>query len=361
MTITIFILIGTIIILSYLSISKYSWQDQPKNDSIQSDVQNTKPEVVSKPTEKIEITSQKITENIPQTKDIPNWLKKYQNLPDKDQFETLKKILKDNSIFPEENPYEKTANIADNLEIFPGVYQSNGYKNALELLETGYGEIVYKNMDKFQITDQVRQEEIIKISKKRNEFYFIAQNYKFFELSQTREIEIANEELNKHANDLIMNFNYFKQIPQTDHVKYSNKIIDQDKILREKYNTWSGNTCELFSFIDKFNGLTEKQKIDLFNRAYDSKFYCGREVADNFQKWNINDLNARLDIAAKIIMMGDAGFIPENISKFNLNSQQQLIIAQRIIDEKHNIDTLKEGINYFNHDIRTQIISKINQ
>lgn len=354
---TIFFILSVLASIIFVSINR----DYFENTFVKENVQNLNPINQVKEVTTIPSTSSSanIVETVPQIKETPSWLKKFQNSPKNEHFSLLKKILNDESIYPEDNLYAKIPEIADNFEIFSGVYQSNSYKNALELIDLGYGEIVYKNLDKFGILDTKKQEEIIKISKKRNEYYFIAQNFKFINLSQNREIEIANEILERYPNDLIEHFNYFKQIPKSYHIKYANSIIEKDKFLFKEYNYWANNTCLLFNNIEKFDGLTEKQKIDLFNRSYDNKFECGREVAANFDKFKIEDSTAKLDIAAKIIMDGFGGFITLNIQKFNFNSEQQLIIAQRIIDQKQTIDSLKEDINNFNPDIRSTILSKI--
>jgi hypothetical protein len=355
--ITIFLIVGLVLSLTYASFNRSYFEKLLNKENVKIDDTNTKETEEIKVTETI--PTPKAFETVSNVKELPNWLKKYQDTPKNEHYSLLKKILKDNSIFPEENMYAKVPDIADNFQIFSGVYQTNAYKNALELIDLGYGEIVYKNLDKFEILDAKKQEEIINISKKRNEYFYIAQNFKFIKLSQNREIEIANEILEQHPNDLIEHFNYFKQIPKSYHSKYANSILEKDKFLLKEYNYWGNNTCLLFSNIEKFDGLTEKQKIDLFNRSYDNKFECGREVAANFDKFNIQNKSAKLDIAAKIIMDGLGGFITLYIQKFNFSSEEQLIIAQRIIDQKQNVDSLQEDINNFNSDIRTTILNKI--
>lgn len=290
-------------------------------------------------------------------KEIPEWLIKYQNLPKEKQFSTMKKILE------ERTAEQEISDIADNLEIFPEVYNSNDkYKTAITLIDMGCGEIVFKNMDKFEINDVPRQEEVIRKIREKGQIYLLAQNFNFFKFSQSREYFFAEELFEKYPYDLINNFEKFKQIQKADHYKFANKAIDKDKE-NVKYNYYEDNTCQLMRNMYKFTGLTEKQKIDLFNRAYDNKFGCGLQVLENFEKWDIKNLEARLDIAAKIIMMGYGGSIPESIGKFKFNSEQQLLIAQRIIDTKNDgtIEDLERDVYFFNTDVAEEILRRLNK
>jgi hypothetical protein len=300
------------------------------------------------------IVSPKVAEI--KNKEYPEWLIPYKNLPANKQLQTVKDILsKEDS----SNSGTNIADIADNLELFPAIYQSNSYNNALGLIDEGYAEIVLKNMDKFGITDTARQEEIINKVRKKDQIYLVAQNYKFFNLSKEKEIKLAEELVDKHFNDLIESFQYFKQIPKSDHVVYVNKSIDKDKENTKKYNYWSGFSCLAVENLHKFTGLSEKQKIEFFYRTHDNKLDCGKYIVQNIDKLNITSVDARLEIASKIILEGYGGHLTDTIQKFNFNSQQQLLIAQRIIDDKNNIDSLERDINYFNAEIREEILKRI--
>jgi len=289
-----------------------------------------------------------------ENKQIPEWLEKYRNLPADQQYKTVKKILDDRTMESD------ISDIADNLEIFPEIYKSNQYKNALSLIDSGYGEIVFKNVDKFEINDKSRQEEIISKIRNQGQFYLLAQNFNFFNFSQDREYFYAKDLFEKHPNDFISNFEKFKQIKREDHYNFANNAIDKDKE-NQKFNLYHENTCLMLQNMYKFYALTEKQKLDLFNRAYDNKFICIPEVLENFDKWNIKNTEAKLDIAAKIIMEGYGGWLPEDIKKFNFNSEQQLLIAQRILDTKNDstISDLERDVYFFNEDVAEEILRRI--
>jgi len=303
--------------------------------------------------ENLNTSSQENSE--PTIKEIPESLRKYQNLPKDQQYKTMKKIL------DERTDNQVIADIADNLEIFPEVYNNKDkYNNALALIDTGFGVIVFKNIDKFEINDKPRQEEVIRKIRNQGQFYLLALYFNFFKFSVDREYYFANDLYEKHPNYFIHNFDKFKQIRREDHYKFANRAIDKDKE-NIKYQFYEDNTCQLMKNMYKFTGLTEKQKIDLFNRAYDNNINCSIEVLENFEKWNITNLEARLDIAAKIIMTGYGGWVVDNIQKFNFNSEQQLIIAQRIIDTKNDstISELESGAYFFNEDVAEEILRRL--
>jgi hypothetical protein len=341
--ILIFLILGLFYFFYFYPNNTFNSPSKTENSIVSSE----NSEILSEP----ENVFDKLLESRPE-KEIPEWLKKYQNSPKDKQFIVMKRLLDDRTSESE------ISDIADSLEIFPEVYTLNSYKNALTLIDNGYGEIVFKNIDKFNIYEKSQQEEIIRKIREEDQLYLLAQNFNFFNFSSEREYFYANELMEKYPNDLYENFEKFKQIQKSDHFKYANGAIDKDKE-NLKYNIYFDNTCVLMKNLYKFNGLTENQKISLFNRAYDNKFECAYEVLQNFEKWNIENLEARLDIAAKIIMMGNSGMLIENIQKFNFNSEQQLLIAQRIIDAKQELDVLEREAYYFNEDVAEEILRRL--
>jgi len=286
-------------------------------------------------------------------KEIPEWLKKYQNLPKDQQIDSLMMALKE-----VENLYDEKDELANNLELFSEIYKTNRSENALKLIDDNYGDLVLKNGDKFNISDSKLQSEILQKLESKGQLYWVAQNFNFFKTTTDQEIEIFEKIFNKHPNDAIENFEKFKKIPKSNHYKYAQKTIDKDKE-NLKVGYYSAFSCLLFENIHKFDNLSELQKLELYRRTYDNKIACGREIADNFEKWNIKSLEYRMEIASKIIMEGYSGFLVDNLKKFNFNSEQQLFIAQRLADAKSDFDFIEENINNFNPDIRNQVLQKI--